>query len=38
MHPDLGRYTSEVFYDGKLPGVDGLERQEILAGFGPARG
>ena len=30
MHPDLCRYTSEVFYDGKLHGVEGLERQEIL--------
>ena len=34
MHPDLCRYTSEVFYDGKLHGVDGLGRQEIL-GDGP---
>ena len=33
MHPDLCRFTSEAFYDGKLHGVDGLERQEIL-GFG----
>jgi predicted RecB family nuclease len=30
MHPRLCRYTSEVFYDGKLTGVDGLERQEVL--------
>ena len=30
MHPDLRRYTSEVFYDGKLHGVEGLGRQEIL--------
>ena len=30
MHPDLCRYTSEVFYDGKLHGVEGLGRQEIL--------
>jgi predicted RecB family nuclease len=34
MHPDLCRYTSEVFYDGKLHGTGGLERQEIL-GAGP---
>jgi uncharacterized protein len=33
MHPDLCRFTSEAFYDGKLHGVEGLERQEI-AGFG----
>jgi predicted RecB family nuclease len=31
MHPDLCRFTSETFYDGKLTGVDGLELQEILA-------
>ncbi len=30
MHPTLCRYTSDVFYDGKLAWVDGLERQEIL--------
>ena len=30
MHPDLCGYTSEVFYDGKLHGTDGLDRQEIL--------
>jgi uncharacterized protein len=30
MHPRLCRYTSDVFYDGKLTWVDGLERQEIL--------
>jgi uncharacterized protein len=30
MHPDLCRYTSEVFYDGKLHGADNLGRQEIL--------
>ena len=33
MHPDLCRYTSAAFYDGKLGGVDGLGRQEI-AGWG----
>ena len=30
MHPRLCQFTSEVFYDGKLTGVDGLERQTIL--------
>jgi AAA domain len=30
MHPDLCRFTSEAFYDGKLHGVDGLDRQSIL--------
>jgi uncharacterized protein len=29
MHPDLCRYTSAAFYDGKLRGVDGLGGQEI---------
>jgi predicted RecB family nuclease len=37
MHPDLCRYTSEVFYDGKLGGADGLGGQEIL-GDGPFSG
>jgi uncharacterized protein len=32
MHPDLCEFTSEVFYDGKLHGIDGLERQEIMGG------
>jgi hypothetical protein len=32
MHPDLCRDTSEVFYDGKLRGAEGLGRQEILGG------
>ena len=31
MHPALCRFTSEVFYDGKLTGVPGLDRQQILA-------
>jgi uncharacterized protein len=35
MHPRLGRFTSEAFYDGKLTGVDGLERQQVL---GPGAG
>jgi len=35
MHPQLCRYTSEVFYDGRLTGVDGLERQEILGDAPP---
>jgi hypothetical protein len=37
MHPDLCAFTSEVFYDGKLTGVGGLERQQVLGpGAGPA--
>ena len=30
MHPRLCRYTSEVFYDGKLTWTGGLSNQEIL--------
>jgi uncharacterized protein len=37
MHPSLCRYTSEVFYDGKLTCVEGLEFQQIL-GDVPPRG
>ncbi|MGH3258434.1 MAG: TM0106 family RecB-like putative nuclease, partial [Streptosporangiaceae bacterium] len=37
MHPDLCRFTSEVFYDGKLHGTDGLGQQEII-GEGPFSG
>jgi predicted RecB family nuclease len=37
MHPDLCRFTSDTFYDGKLTGVDGLELQRIL-GDGPPSG
>ena len=35
MHPDLCRYTSGTFYDGKLAPVPGLELQEILGGAPP---
>lgn len=30
MHPQLRSFTSEVFYEGRLVGIDGLEKQEIL--------
>ena len=30
MHPQLCQYSSDVFYDGRLTAVAGLERQEIL--------
>jgi uncharacterized protein len=30
MHPRLCRYTSDVFYDGKLATVPDLERQEVI--------
>jgi predicted RecB family nuclease len=29
LHPDLCRFTSEVFYEGRLSSLDGLERQRI---------
>jgi uncharacterized protein len=32
MHPTLCRFTSETFYDGKLTGVPGLGRQQLLGG------
>jgi uncharacterized protein len=39
MHPNLCRYTSATFYDGKLTWSDGLELQEILgSGAGPGSG
>jgi predicted RecB family nuclease len=38
MHPDLCRFTSELFYDGKLTGVDGLELQRILGERAPRSG
>ncbi|HUR16509.1 MAG TPA: DEAD/DEAH box helicase, partial [Candidatus Limnocylindrales bacterium] len=39
MHPQITRYTSELFYEDKLHSIDGLERQRIegagwLAGSG----
>lgn len=30
MHPDITRFTSEVFYDGRLSGIEGLDRQAVL--------
>ncbi len=30
MHPDITRFTSEVFYDGRLSGIEGLENQAII--------
>jgi predicted RecB family nuclease len=31
MHPELCRFTSDTFYDGKLTGIAELVRQQILA-------
>jgi uncharacterized protein len=31
MHPRITAFTSELFYEGKLESVPGLERQEVLA-------
>ena len=36
MHPQLCQFTSEVFYDGKLTCVEGLENQEILGDLPPS--
>ena len=36
MHPTLCRFTSETFYDGKLSGVPGLERQQLLGSLAPS--
>lgn len=30
MHPAITAYTSDLFYEGKLESVPGLERQEVL--------
>jgi uncharacterized protein len=37
LHPDLCRFTSEVFYDGRLRPRAGLERQTIVSA-GPVQG
>ena len=37
MHPELCRYTSDVFYDGRLTAEENLDLQEILGGH-PVRG
>ncbi len=34
MHPDVCRFTSEVFYEGRLTSIAGLERQRVE---GPGR-
>jgi len=30
MHPDITAFTSELFYEGELTSVEGLERQTVL--------
>jgi uncharacterized protein len=30
MHPDVCSFTSEVFYQGRLEGIEGLEQQAVL--------
>jgi predicted RecB family nuclease len=37
MHPAITAFTSEVFYDKRLTGLRGLERQEVI-GDGPFAG
>jgi uncharacterized protein len=31
MHPSICRFVSEVVYDGKLSGIEGLDRQSVTA-------
>ena len=31
LHPELCAFTSELFYDGRLEPVEGLERQRVIA-------
>ena len=38
MHPKIGRFTSELFYDGRLGARPGLERQAITEGPLPGAG
>ena len=38
MHPEIGRFTSELFYDGRLGARPGLERQAITEGPLPGAG
>ena len=37
LHPDICRFTSELFYDGRLTSRTGLENQRIVSG-GPIQG
>jgi len=37
LHPDICRYISEVFYDGRLTSLPGCELQ-VIGGAGPLRG
>lgn len=36
LHPDIARFTSEVFYEGRVSSVSGLENQAILSRNGTA--
>lgn len=38
MHPDVGRFTSELFYEDRLQSRPGLERQTITGGPLPGAG
>ena len=38
MHPVLCRYSSEVFYDGRLSGIPGLENQTVYGDGAPFSG
>ncbi len=32
LHPEVSRFTSEIFYEGKLTSLSGLERQTVSGG------
>ena len=38
LHPDICRFTSELFYEGRLHSRPGLERQALGGGDGPFTG
>ena len=38
LHPDICRFTSELFYEGRLHSRPGLERQALAGGDGPFTG
>ena len=38
LHPDLARFTSEIYYEGRVAAVAGLERQAVVQRSGPESG
>ena len=37
LHPDIAKFTSEVYYEGKVEARPGLERQAIVSRDGRSR-